>query len=181
MKLVSIFSFKLIFSETYAHYNSFIKNTLLIYLFIHPEESIRWSYFEKSQENSCGGFSFLIKLQTPLHVFSCEFCEIKNIYFVEKLRTAASEHPIYIFFFVLILRQNRYLPLNSDHLLGKQRTILWCRSQPSKTSYLRFGDLFYFLPFWIWLQGIYSLLAHQHEKLRQRMTTKTNFWNEPAT
>ena len=88
-------------------YNSFIKNTQLIlffflFLFIHPEASIRWFYFEKSQENSCGGFSFLIKLQTPLHVFSCEFCEIKNIYFVEKLRTAASEHQIYIFFFMLI-------------------------------------------------------------------------------
>ena len=135
MKLVSIFSFKLIFSETYAHYNSFIKNTLLIYLFIHPEESIRWSYFEKSQENSCGGFSFLIKLQAPLHVFSFEFCEIKNIYFVEKLRTAASEHRIYIFFFVLILRQNRYLPLNSDRLLGKQRTMLRYRGQPSKIYY----------------------------------------------
>ena len=126
-------------------YNSFIKNTQLIlflflFLFIHPEASIRWFYFEKSQENSCGGFSFLIKLQTPLHVFSCEFCEIKNIYFVEKLRTAASGHRIYIFFFVLILRQNRYLPLNSDHLLGKQCTML------SKISYLRFGDVFYFLP-----------------------------------
>ena len=83
---------------------------------------------------------FLIKLQTPLHVFSCEFCEIKNICFVEKLRTAASDHRIYIFFYVLILRQNRYLPLNSDHLLGKQCTML------SKISYLRFGDVFYFLP-----------------------------------
>ena len=116
-------------------------------MFIHPEASIRWFYFEKSQENSCGGFSFLIKLQTPLHVFSCEFCEIKNIYFVEKLRTAASGHRIYIFFFVLILRQNRYLLLNSDRLLGKQRTMLRYRSQPSKISYLRFGDVFYFLPF----------------------------------
>ena len=115
-------------------------------MFIHPEASIRWFYFEKSQENSCGGFSVLIKVQTPLHVFSCEFCEIKNIYFVEKLRTAASEHRIYIFFFVLILRQNRYLPLNSDHLLGKQRTMLRYRSQPSNISYLRFGDVFYFLP-----------------------------------
>ena len=102
--------------------------------------------FEKSQENSCGGFSFLIKLQTPLHVVSSEFCEIKNIYFAEKLRTAASKHWIYIFFFVLILRQNRYLPLNSDHLLGEQRTMLRYRSQPSKISYLRFGDVFYFLP-----------------------------------
>ena len=79
-------------------------------------------------------------------MFSCEFCEIKNIYFAEKLRTAASEHQIYIFFFVLILHQNRYLPLNSGHLLGKQRTMLWYRGQPSKISYLRFGDVFYFLP-----------------------------------
>ena len=115
-------------------------------MFIHPEPSIRWFYFEKSQENSCGGFSFLIKLQTPLHLFSCEFCEIKNIFFVEKLRTAAFKHRIYIFFFVLILRQNRYLPLNSDHLLGKQRTMLRYRSHPSKISYLRFGDVFYFFP-----------------------------------
>ena len=68
-----------------------MKDTHLIYLFIHPEASVRWFYFEKSQENSCGGFSFLIKLQTPAHVFSYEFCEIKNIYFVEKLRTAASD------------------------------------------------------------------------------------------
>ena len=88
----------------------------------------------------------MIKLQTPLHVFSCEFCEIKNIYFVEKLRTAASGHRIYIFFFVLILRQNRYLPLNSDHLLGKQRTMLRYRSQPSKMSYLRFGGVLFFTP-----------------------------------
>ena len=88
----------------------------------------------------------MIKLQTPLHVFSSEFCEIKNIYFVEKLRTAASEHPIFIFFFVLILRQNRYLPLNSDHLLGKQRTMLRYRSQPSKMSYLRFGGVLFFTP-----------------------------------
>ena len=124
-----------------------MKNTQLIYLFIHPEASIRFFNFEKSQGNSCGGFSFLIKLQTLLHVFSCEFCEIKNIYFVGKLRTAASKHRIYIFFFVLILRQNRYLPLNSDHLLGKQRTMLRYRSQPSKISYLRFGDVFYFLPY----------------------------------
>ena len=154
MKLLSSFSFKLIFSLTYAYYNSFIKNTQLIYLFTHPEASVRWFYFEKSQENSCGGFSFLIKLQTPSHVFSFEFCEIKNIYFVEKLRTAASEHRIYIFFFVLILRQNRYLPLNSDHLLGKQRTMLRYRSQPSKISYLRFGDVFYFLPIFVTQQHV---------------------------
>ena len=33
----------------------------------------------------------LIKKETPVHVFSCEFCEInKDIYFVEHLRTAAS-------------------------------------------------------------------------------------------
>ena len=53
------------------------------------------------------------------------------------------------FFFVLILRQNRYLPLNSDHLLGKQRTMLRYRSQPSKISYLRFGDVFYLFTCWI--------------------------------
>ena len=115
-------------------------------MFIHPEASVRWFYFERSQGNSCGGFSFLIKLQTPSHVFSFEFCEIKNIYFVEKLRTAASEHRIYIFFFVLILRQNRYLPLNSDHLLGKKLTMLRHSSQPSKISYHLSGDVFYFLP-----------------------------------
>ena len=81
---------------------------------------------------------------------SCGFCEIKNIYFVEKLRTAASDLNIKIFFFfVLILRQNRYLPLNSDHLLGKQRTMLRYRSQPSKISYLRFGDVFYLFTCWI--------------------------------
>ena len=142
MKLLSSFSFKLIFSLTYAYYNSFIKNTQLIYLFIHPEASVRWFYFEKSQENSCGGFSFLIKLQTPLHVFSCEFCEIKNIYFAEKLRMAASEHRIYIFFFVVVLLQNRYFLLNSDHLVGKQHTMLRSRSQPSKISHLQFGDVF---------------------------------------
>ena len=93
----------------------------------------------------CPFLFFLIKLQTPAQVFSCEYCEIKNTYFVEQLRTAASEHRIYIFFFVLILRQNRYLPLNSDDLLGKQRTMLRYGSQPSKISYLRFSDVFYFL------------------------------------
>ena len=87
-----------------------------------------------------------MKLQTAAHAFSCEFCEIKNISFVEKLRLAASEHRIYIFVVVLILRQNRYLPLNSGHLLGKQPTMVWYRSQPSKISYLRFGDVFYFFP-----------------------------------
>ena len=145
MKLLSSFSFKLIFSLTYAYYNSFIKNTQLIYLFTHPEASVRWFYFEKSQENSCGGFSFLIKLQTPAHVFSCEFCEIKNVFFVEKLRTAASEHRIYIFLFVLILRQNRYLPFNSNHLLDKQHTVLRYKSQPSKfpTSDLIMFFIFY--------------------------------------
>ena len=126
---------------------SFYLLPLLIYLFIHPEASIRWFCFEKLQENSCGGFSFLTRLQTPAHVFSCEFCEINKMYFVEKLRTTASEHRIYILLtFVLILRQNRYLPLNSDHLLDKRRTILRYRSLPSKISYLRFGDVFYFLP-----------------------------------
>ena len=70
--------------------------TLFIYLFIHPEASIGWFCFEKLQENSCGGFSFLTRLQTPAHVFSCEFCEINKMYFVEKLRTTASEHRIYI-------------------------------------------------------------------------------------
>ena len=62
------------------------------YLFVYTEASVHWFYFEKSEENSCGGFSFLIKLQTPAHVLSCEFCEINNIYFVEKLRTATPKH-----------------------------------------------------------------------------------------
>ena len=141
------FLFKLIFSWTYAHYSSFILFIYTSYLFVYTEASVRRFYFEKSEENSCGGFSFLIKLQTPAHVLSCEFCEINNIYFVEKLRTATSEHRIYILLIsVLILRQNIYLPLNSDHLLGKQRTMLRYGSQSSKISYLRFGDVFYFLP-----------------------------------
>ena len=39
------------------------------------------------QENTCTGVSLLISLETPAHVFSCEFCEIlKNIYFVKYLR-----------------------------------------------------------------------------------------------
>ena len=80
-------------------------------------------------------------------MFSCEFCDIKNTYFVEQLRMAASEDQISIFIFVLILRQKRYLQLNSDHLLGKQHTMLRYGGQPSKISYLRFGDVFYFLPF----------------------------------
>ena len=88
-----------------------MKNTQLIYLFIHPEASIRFFNFEKSQGNSCGGFSFLIKLQTPSHVFSFEFCGIKNIYFIEKLRTAYSERQIYIFFFVLFYVKTDICPL----------------------------------------------------------------------
>ena len=98
--------------------------TYIIYLFIHREASVRSFYFEKLQENSFGGFSFLMKLQTPEHMFSYESREIKNTYFGEKLRTAASEHVIYIFFLLLVLRQNKYLPLNFDYLLGKQNTIL---------------------------------------------------------
>ena len=54
-----------------------------------------------SQENICGGVSFLIKLQalglqlywkeTSTEMFSCEYCEIsKYNYFQEHLRTAAS-------------------------------------------------------------------------------------------
>ena len=137
------FLFKLIFSWTYAHYSSFILFIYTCYLFVYTEASVRRFYFEKSEENSCGGFSFLIKLQTPAHVLSCEFCEI-NINFVEKLRTATSEHRIYIVLIsLLILRQNIYLQLNSDHLLGKQRTMLRYRSQPSKISYLRFGNVFF--------------------------------------
>ena len=60
---------------------------------------------QNSQENTCTGVSFLIKLQAlckletcnfikkefPVHVFFCKFCEIfKSTYFVEILRTAAS-------------------------------------------------------------------------------------------
>ena len=101
------FLFKLIFSWAYAQNDSFILFIYTSYLFVYTEASVRWFYFEKSKENSCGGFSFLIKLQTPAHVLSCEFCEINNIYFVEKLRTATSEHRIYILLIsVLILRQN---------------------------------------------------------------------------
>ena len=48
---------------------------------------------------------------------------------------------------MLFLRQNRYLPLNSDYLLGKQPTMLRYGSQPSNSSYLRFGDFLNFLQF----------------------------------
>ena len=45
---------------------------------------------QKSQENICASVSFLIKLQTWLQAFSCEFCEIcKDIYFTENLWTTA--------------------------------------------------------------------------------------------
>ena len=101
-------------------------------LFIHTEASVHWFYFEKSQENSCGGFSFLIKSQTTAHVFSCEFCAIKNIYFVGKLRTAACEHRVFIFFFALILRQNRYLPLNSVNYSVSNVRCYGVRANPVK-------------------------------------------------
>ena len=57
-----------------------------------------------SQENTCVGVSFLIKLQALRPVtllkrdsdtgfFSCEYCEIfKNTYFEEHLRTAVTEN-----------------------------------------------------------------------------------------
>ena len=56
---------------------------------------------QNSQENTCAGVSFLIKLQaqasnfnkkdTLAQVFSCKFCEIsKNTYFTKHLRTTAS-------------------------------------------------------------------------------------------
>ena len=35
-------------------------------------------------------------------MFSYEFYEIKNTYFVEQLRTAASEHRIYLFIYLSI-------------------------------------------------------------------------------
>ena len=31
---------------------------------------------QNSQENGCAGFSYVIKKETLVHVFSCEFCEI---------------------------------------------------------------------------------------------------------
>ena len=147
MKLLSSFSFKLIFSETYAHYSSsFIKNVnpytsyLFIYLYIQKHSSV--GFILQNLRKTAAADSLLLKLQTPAFLHCCKFCEIKNAYLVEQLRTAASEHRIYFFFFVLILQQNRYLPLNSDHLPDKQRTVLRYGSQPSKISYLRFGNAF---------------------------------------
>ena len=61
-------------------------------------------------------FYFLFFDKVTAHVFPCEFWKIKNIIFVEQLRTAASKHWIYIFFFVLNLLQNRCFPLNSGRI-----------------------------------------------------------------
>ena len=48
---------------------------------------------QNSQENTCASGSFLIKLQTPAQVFSCEFCEIsKNNFFYRTPLVAASDH-----------------------------------------------------------------------------------------
>ena len=116
-----------------------------ICLYIQKHPSVGF-ILKNHRKTIVAGSLFLTKLQIPEHVFSCEFCEIKNIYFAEKLRMAASEHRISIFFFVVVLLQNRYFLLNSDHLLGKQHTMLRSRSQPSKISHLRFGDVFNFLP-----------------------------------
>ena len=57
-----------------------------------------------SQENTCGGLSFLIELQawrpatvlkeTTTKMFFCEYCEnFKKTYFQEKLQTTASAVP----------------------------------------------------------------------------------------
>ena len=51
---------------------------------------------QNSQENNCVRVSLpeactFIKKQTLVQVFSCEFCEISNIFFIEHLWTTASE------------------------------------------------------------------------------------------
>ena len=89
-----------------------------ICLYIQKHPSVGF-ILKNHRKTIVAGSLFLTKLQIPEHVFSCEFCEIKNIYFAEKLRMAASEHRISIFFFVVVLLQNRYFLLNSDHLVGK--------------------------------------------------------------
>ena len=48
---------------------------------------------------------------------------------------------------MLILRYNSYFRLNYDHLLGKQCAVLSYGSQPSKTSCILFGDVFYLFLF----------------------------------
>ena len=54
-------------------------NELFIFLFL-------FSFYEPQICN-------FIKNETPVHVFSCQFCKIfKNTYFVEHLRTAVSEN-----------------------------------------------------------------------------------------
>ena len=59
-----------------------------------------------SQENTFVGVSFSIKLpssqqlysqETPIQMFSCEYCDIfKNTHFEEDLRMAASDYPMVI-------------------------------------------------------------------------------------
>ena len=47
---------------------------------------------QKTQENNCGRFSFLIKVAGLRHVFSCEFGKIfRNTFFTEHLRATAFE------------------------------------------------------------------------------------------
>ena len=58
------------------------------------------------QENTCVGVAFLKSCRLQHRCFSCEYCEIlKNTYFEEHLRTAASvdtyEHSILRLFLIL--------------------------------------------------------------------------------
>ena len=55
-----------------------------------PVKKVFWEISQNSQENTCAGASFLIKLikkETLAQVFSCEFCEIyKNTFLKAHLR-----------------------------------------------------------------------------------------------
>ena len=117
--------------EKALHYSHEESNSHISYLFVFTSRSIHpLVLLCKSQKNSCD------MLQTPAQAFSCKFCEIKNTYFLEEVRTVTCKLWIYMFFFVLILRQNRYFLFNSDHL-GNQRATLRYGSQLSKIFFFK--------------------------------------------
>ena len=145
MQLLSSFLFKLIFSLTYAHYSTFIKNvnSHTSYLFVCIQKHPSVGFILKNHRKTVVAGSLfwwsykLLNMCFPVSSVKLRISILEKSY--ERLLLNIES----IFSFSC---QNIYLPLNSDNLLGKQHTMLRYGSQPSKISFLRFGDVFYFLP-----------------------------------
>ena len=136
MQLLSSFSFKLIFSSTYAHYSTFIKN-------VNPHTSY---LFVCIQKHPSVGFILKNHRKTVVVGWTCVFLWVLWNLRISILEKSYEWLLLNIKFIFSFSCQNRYLPLNSVNLLGNQHTMLKYGIQPSKIPFLRFGDVFYFLP-----------------------------------